>query len=60
MELPRANFSKALLAEKIPGGRAAVSNTLSRLRQGYGGPRDNALHLLTSPSNQGELGRAGF
>jgi len=45
MESPKSSFSNALLAQKIPGGRAAVSNALSRLRQGYGRPRDNAFHL---------------
>src|SRR5512132_1118538 len=43
---------QCIVSAQIPGGRAAVSNALSRLRQGYGGPRDNAFHLLSHPDNR--------
>src|SRR5512133_1156539 len=43
---------QCFVSAQIPGGRAAVSNALSRLRQGYGGPRDNAFHLLSHPGNR--------
>jgi hypothetical protein len=50
MELSKATFSKALLAEKIPDGRGAVSQRVE----------DNAFHLPTGSGNQGELGGADF
>ena len=59
MELPEGQFSNALLAQQIPGGRAAVSNAF-RNNPGKNSADESFLGAVSIEGNQGELDGADF